>query len=152
MLNLSHKNLDVYKISLPLLKEIYSVTKLFPKEELFVLVSQIRRAAISICSNLAEGAARVSPKEKKRFYEIARSSLVEVDTQLEIALLLNYYSDNKSLEQNLKSTFRMLSKMIKNLNSKIPLATSQAPLCKPLLNQKPLNKTPLSQTPPTPCS
>jgi four helix bundle protein len=74
MLNLSHKNLDVYNMALKLLKEVYTITKTFPKEELYVLVSQIRRAAISVCSNIAEGASRISKKEKKRFYEISRSS------------------------------------------------------------------------------
>ena len=118
MLNLSHKNLEVYKISLKLVEEVYSATKGFPKEELYVLVSQIRRAAISVCSNIAEGASRISKKEKKRFYEISRSSLVEMDTQFEIAIILKYYKNGqmKELEQYLESTFRMLSKMISNLN------------------------------------
>lgn len=118
MLNLSHKNLDVYKMSLKLIEEVYKITKEFPQEELFVLVSQIRRAAISVCSNKAEGASRISKKEKKRFYEISRSSLVEVDTQFEIAIILAYYQKGqmKELEQYLESTFRMLSKMISNLN------------------------------------
>ena len=65
MLNLSHKNLEVYKMSLKLIEEVYKATKSFPKEELYVLVSQIRRAAISVCSNIAEGASRISKKEKK---------------------------------------------------------------------------------------
>jgi four helix bundle protein len=64
MLSLSHKNLDVCKISLQLIREIYKATKTFPKEELFVLVSQIRRAAISVCSNLAEEASGILKKEK----------------------------------------------------------------------------------------
>ena len=119
MLNLSHKNLIVYKISLSLIKEIYIVTKSFPKEEQFTLISQIRRAAISVCSNIAEGAARISKKEKKRFYEISRSSIVELDTQFEIAIILEYYKKGQmaELQQYLESTFRMLSKMIDNLNS-----------------------------------
>jgi|SRR3989337_1371111 len=118
MLNLSHKNLDVYKISLKLVKEVYKATKQFPKEEQFVLISQIRRAAISVSSNIAEGASRISKKEKKRFYEISRSSLVEMDTQFEIAIILEYYKNGQmaELEQYLESTFRILSKMIENLN------------------------------------
>jgi four helix bundle protein len=123
MLNLSHKNLEVYKISLQFVKEIYAITKLFPKEEQFVLVTQLRRAAVSVSSNLAEGSSRISPKEKKRFYEIARGSLVEVDTQIEISLLLNYVKNEDILEfeKYSESVFRMLSKMIGNLNLKIPL-------------------------------
>jgi four helix bundle protein len=90
MLKLAHKNLEVYQIALNLVKEVYHVTEKFPKEEQFVLVSQLRRAVISVCSNLAEGSARYSKAEKKRFYEISRSSLVEVDTQFEISLILEY--------------------------------------------------------------
>ncbi len=118
MLNLSHKNLNVYKFSLSLIKDIYDITKKFPKEEQFVLTSQIRRAAISISSNISEGAARLSKQEKKRFFEIARSSCVEVDTQIEVAILLNYLSKEeiKEIESNLEAIFKMLSKMITGLN------------------------------------
>ena len=131
MLNLSHKNLDVYKLSLKLIEEVYIATKKIPKEELYVLVSQIRRAAISVCSNIAEGASSISKKEKKRFYEISRSSLVEMDTQFEIMIILTYYKNGqmKEMEQYLESTFRMLSKMISNLSQPL-LPTSQTPLAK----------------------
>ena len=124
MLDLSHKKLEVYKISLLMVKEIYRLTKFFPKEEQFVLVSQLRRAAVSVCSNLAEGAARKSSREKKRFYEISRSSLVEVDTQIEISLLQDYLKEEtiKTLNEYIESIFRMLSKMITNLEAKTPLA------------------------------
>lgn len=123
MLNLSHKNLEVYKISLLLVKEVYRLTKFYPKEEQFILVTQLRRAAISVCSNLAEGAARISPKEKKRFYEVARASLVEVDTQVEISLMLEYLRKENitDFEKYEESVFRILSKMIGNLELKIPL-------------------------------
>ena len=127
MLNLSHKNLEVYKISLLFVKDIYRLTNFLPKEELYGLVSQLRRAAVSVCSNLAEGAARKSEKEKKRFYEISRSSLVEVDTQIEISLLLGYLkeTDLVEMEKFSESVFRMLSKMITNLNNTPnPLTTS----------------------------
>ena len=117
MLNLAHKNLEVYKIALNLVKEVYLHTKTFPKEEQFVLVSQLRRSVISVCSNLAEGSARYSKTEKKRFYEISRSSLVEVDTQYGIALVLEYLQKSEivKLETYLESVFKMLSKMISNL-------------------------------------
>lgn len=117
MLQLAHKNLEVYKIALNLVQEVYLLTRQFPKEEQFVLVSQLRRAAISVCSNLAEGSARFSKVEKKRFYEISRSSLVEVDTQFEISLVLEYLQKNEinKLESYLESVFKMMSKMIGNL-------------------------------------
>ncbi len=143
MLNLSHKNLEVYKIALVMVKEVYTITKLLPKEELYGLTSQLRRAAVSISSNLAEGAARKSTKEKKRFYEVSRSSLVEVDTQIEICLLLDYIKQENIIElgKYSESVFRMLSKMIGNLElsptSQSPLTTSQTHLPNPI-NQTPL--------------
>lgn len=114
MLELSHKKLDVYKIALKLVEEVYNHTKSFPTEERYGLVSQLRRASVSVCSNIAEGCARKSEVEKNRFLEISRSSLVEVDTQLEISIILNYLQLNqiKELESYLERTFMMLSKMI----------------------------------------
>jgi four helix bundle protein len=117
MLDLSNKKLDVYLLAMELVKDIYELSKLLLKDEQYVLVSQIRRAAVSVCSNIAEGAARRSKAEKLRFYEISRSSLVEIDTQLEIALTLSYLNKDQmiDLERKLKSVFNMLSKMITNL-------------------------------------
>lgn len=66
-----------------------------------MLVAQLKRASISVCSNIAEDSARISKLEKKRFYEIARSSIVEIDTQIEIALLNEYLINNQLL--NLKN-------------------------------------------------
>jgi four helix bundle protein len=112
MLNLSHKKLDVYQIALKLVNEIYTITKQFPKEEQYVIISQLRRAAISVCSNIAEGAARKSKPEKKRFFEVSRSSAVEIDTQIEIALNLKYLENAKTdnLEQYLVSILECLVK------------------------------------------
>lgn len=119
MLNLAHKKLEVYKMSLLLVKEVYKLTKSFPKEEQYVLVSQLRRAAISVCSNIAEGSSRRTKPDRKRFYEISRSSLVEIDTQIEVALVIEYLKNNQieSLKSYLNSVFGMLSKMISNLNT-----------------------------------
>ena len=121
MLDLSHKKLEVYKLSMCLVKDIYELTESFPKHELYSLVNQTRRAAISVSSNIAEGASRTSPKEKKRFYEIARGSAVEIDTQLEIAIQLKYYSHGAAgkMEQTLASIYRILSRMISNLNQSV---------------------------------
>ncbi|MEO7310808.1 MAG: four helix bundle protein [Chitinophagaceae bacterium] len=117
MLKLSHKQLDVYQYGLKLVTEVYELTKTFPSEERYLLVNQLRRAVVSVCSNLAEGAARKSKKETVRFYEISRSSLVEIDTQIEISLLLQYLKANqiKKMEEYLESCFRMMSKMISNI-------------------------------------
>lgn len=121
MLNLSHKNLEVYRLSLQLMEETYKITKSFPKDEQYILVSQLRRAAISVCSNIAEGASRISKREKKRFYEIARGSIVEIDTQLGISCILKYSEKEKQvlIFSILASLFKMLSKMILNLNTPI---------------------------------
>jgi four helix bundle protein len=121
MLNLAHKKLEVYKISIQLVKEIYTLTNNFPDDEKYILSSQIKRAAISVCSNIAEGSARISHLEKKRFYEISRSSLVEVETQIEIAVVLNYLSKNDLINANdlIESIFKILSKLISNLSTKI---------------------------------
>lgn len=116
MLELSHKKLEVWKLSLELVKEVYRLTAGFPKEEMFNLTSQMRRAAVSVASNLSEGAARKTKPDKRRFFEISRSSLVELDTQVEISIGLNYLNEMKT--QNLKpialSVFKILSKLISN--------------------------------------
>lgn len=122
MLQLSHKKLDVYQFTLKLVNNVYEITRTFPVEERYLIVNQMRRAAISVCSNLAEGAARKSKQEKKRFFEISRSSLVEIDTQFEISLILGYAKKEELKELNgyVESVFRMLSKMILNLENETP--------------------------------
>lgn len=114
MLDLSHKNLDVYKLSKELVKEIYLLTSSFPKDEIYGLTNQLRRASISVPSNIAEGMSRSSNKDITRFLIIARSSLVEIDTQIEIALSLEYMSKNdiSELENFIVRVFQMLSKLI----------------------------------------
>lgn len=114
MLRLNHKKLTVYQKSILLVEEVYSLTKGFPVEERFGLQSQLRRAAISIPSNISEGSSRKSKPERKRFYEIARSSLVEMDTQIEISISLGYISKEnmKELERLSNEVFAMLSKLV----------------------------------------
>ena len=114
MLDLNHKKLTVWTKSIELVKQIYLLTVNFPTEEKYGLVSQLRRAAVSVPSNISEGASRKSKTERERFYEIARSSLVEIDTQIEISLDLEYL-DGESIEeltQLANQVFAMLSAMI----------------------------------------
>lgn len=86
------EKLTIWNDARQLVKEIYKVTAKFPKEELFGLTNQLRRAAVSILLNLAEGANRSSSKEKVRFYEMSHTSIDEVVAALYIALDLNYVS------------------------------------------------------------
>lgn len=85
-----HKRLDVWKRAMGLVASIYRFTATFPPEERFVLISQMRRSAISVPSNISEGLARRTDKEKVRFLQIAQGSLSELDTQVEIASLVGY--------------------------------------------------------------
>lgn len=109
MLKLNHKNLDVWRLAIKFVSKIYMVTAKYPKEELFGLTSQTRRAATSISANIAEGASR------KRFFEISRSSLVEVDTHIEIAKELEFLGEKilSELEKDLNELFAKLSNFIK---------------------------------------
>ena len=115
MLKLNHKNLQAWQLSIQFVSAIYKMTQQFPQIEMYGLTSQIRRAAISVPSNIAEGASRSSINERKRFYEIARSSLVEVDTQLEIAKNLAYISDPEisKIAQQINHIFAALSNLIR---------------------------------------
>src|SRR6478672_2934946 len=111
---LKHKTLDVYQTVRQLVKEVYKVSTKLPSEEKFNMVPQIRRAALSVKLNLAEGSTRKSVLERKRFFEIARGSVVEIDAAIETAVDLNYYSveELNTLGELLNKCFAMLSKMI----------------------------------------
>lgn len=119
MLELSHKKLDVWNKSIELVTEVYKLTLKFPSQEQYSLTSQIRRAAISVPSNISEGNARSSKLETLRFLDIARASLVELDTQIEIALRLNYLTstDIESVSEITNHTFAMLSKFIQKIKN-----------------------------------
>ena len=114
MLKLNHKNLDVWKLAVKFVSTIYQITSKYPKDETFGLTSQTRRASVSISANIAEGASRKSLVERKRFYEIARSSLVEVDNHIEVANELGYLKKEELVELNekLNELFAKLSKFI----------------------------------------
>lgn len=121
MLNLNHKKLDVWKLSIAFVSMIYDLTSAFSKSEIYGITNQLRRSAVSIPSNIAEGASRDSSKDRKRFYEIARSSLVEIDTQLEISKKINYsnsQSNSKILEidKTINGLFAMLTKLKEKTN------------------------------------
>lgn len=112
-----YKELNVWKRSREFCSSIYSITTKFPQEEKFGLTSQLRRAAISIPSNIAEGASRSAKKDFARFLEISIGSSYEIETQLLIATDLKYISKENSLElsQTIVSIIKMLSKLRSSL-------------------------------------
>jgi four helix bundle protein len=95
----THKNLDVWNRAMDLAVEVYSITGQFPKEELFGLVSQARRAAVSVPSNIAEGAARNSRKEYIQFLYVALGSIAELETQLLLAARLKLVPHIEALDR-----------------------------------------------------
>ncbi|MCB0751568.1 MAG: four helix bundle protein, partial [Ignavibacteriae bacterium] len=96
---MDHKELDVWKEAIVLVESIYLLTKSLPKEELYNLTSQIRRAAVSVPSNISEGCARKSDKELLNFCFIALGSLAEIDTQLIIINRIYKIDVNEELNQ-----------------------------------------------------
>ena len=114
---MDHKDLDVWKKSIELVTEIYSITANFPNEEKYGIVSQIRRAAISVPSNIAEGCARFSNKENLRFLDIARGSLAELETQLIISKNLGFI-DSDNLIKKISPIAQMLSGLKRHLKQK----------------------------------
>jgi len=115
----AHKNLDVWKEGMELATAIYKATTGFPVSETYGLTGQMRRAAVSVPSNIAEGAAR-SPKEFAQFLTIAGGSLSELDTQLEIALRLSYLTDqqHQGLQAALDSIAQKLAGLIAHVRRK----------------------------------
>ena len=100
-------------MSIDFVKDVYSVTNSFPESERYGLSSQVRRAAVSISSNIAEGVSRISDKEKSHFIEISYGSLMEVLCQMEISKDIGYITEKKFEEIELK--IKRLSKLLTSL-------------------------------------
>ncbi len=117
----THKNLNVWRDSISLIKELYSITNKFPVQEQYGMVSQIRRAAVSVATNISEGAARNSSRDYIRFLRIASGSLSEVETLLIIATSLEMLSIEKfdELIDLLGKTGSQLTGLIRSLERKI---------------------------------
>jgi four helix bundle protein len=111
----AHHKLKVWQRSIDFVIEIYKLTEEFPKSELYGLTSQMRRAAVSIASNISEGAGRNSRKEFKQFLSISQGSVAELETQLIIAEKLGYCSDINSLFSELDEISKMIIGLIKTL-------------------------------------
>lgn len=109
-----YKDLEIWQKSMDLTIEVYSLTKLMPQEEKYALSDQMRRAAVSIPSNIAEGIGRGSEKETVRFLYISKGSLLELETQLEICKRLNFISESSYLyiSTMIESICKMLNSFI----------------------------------------
>lgn len=115
----SYRDLEVWKKSVELVVEIYQLAKKFPREEIYGLSSQIKRAAVSIPSNIAEGRYRGTRKDFSQFLRIAYSSGAELETQLEIAKRLSFISEEEyqRVVSKLNEIMRMLNAIINKLAS-----------------------------------
>lgn len=113
-LNLAHTKLDVFVTGKNLVLSCYRISKLLPQDERFNMTQQLRRAALSIQLNIAEGSSRKSQIERRRYYEISRGSVIEIDTILDIAVELEYFKEEDLTQTGdlIIKTFQMLSKMI----------------------------------------
>ena len=113
MYTFSFERLEVWNRSRLLTKKTYEITKVWPESENFGMISQIRRAVISLCSNIAEGSSRKTMKDQAHFYSIAYSSLMETLNQLIISNDLRYLEDSKLLD--LRNNIHSISIMLNNL-------------------------------------
>ena len=117
----SYRKLNVYQLSKNLVTDVYKLVEKFPKAETYALSDQMRRAVISIPSNIAEGTSKASPKEQFHFIEIAYGSLMEIMCQTEIAFDQHYINqdDLSLIEEKIVSIYKMLSSMQSTLKSRI---------------------------------
>jgi len=109
----TYKDLNIWQLAVEVVEDVYKITKSFPKEEIYGLTSQMRRCAVSIPSNTAEGFARKSNKEYKQFLYIALGSCAELETQIEISLRLKYITNANCI--NLIGKVNYIRRMIINL-------------------------------------
>jgi four helix bundle protein len=114
----SHKDLEVWKRSVAFVTEIYKITKTYPSDEKYGIVNQMRRSAVSIPSNISEGAARNHPKEYMHFLYVSLGSLAELETQLIISNNLNYINHNnfEILNKEIMEIKNMLLGLIRYLS------------------------------------
>ena len=115
-LTLNHQKLDLYTFSRKFVLECYKLTRQLPPDEKFGMISKIRRAALSVHLNIAEGSSRKSEAERKRYYEIARGSIIEIDAALDIANELEYLTNQNLtlIGETMVKCFKMLSGMIQS--------------------------------------
>ncbi|MBU0571118.1 MAG: four helix bundle protein [Candidatus Omnitrophica bacterium] len=116
----THKDLNAWQKSMDFAEKIYKLTENFPADERFGLVSQLRRAAVSVVSNIAEGAGRYSSREFAQFLYIALASTSEIETQIILAERLGYFKlGSKDILNDLETVRKLLSGLIKSVKTKI---------------------------------
>jgi len=115
-MNRRHYQLDAWKHAMDLVVAVYEIITLLPKEERFELASQLRRSAVSIPSNIAEGAARAHRREYLQFLYIARSSLSELETQMLISARLSYISEEHEIFESMDREAQLIQGLIRGLS------------------------------------
>jgi four helix bundle protein len=110
-----HHELVAWQVSVEPVGDLYRLTETFPAKETYGLTSQIRRAAISVPSNIAEGAARTTKREFAHYLSMARGSLGEIDTQLIIAKQLDYIDDDEEVQRKLDRVFGLIGGLLKTI-------------------------------------
>lgn len=113
----TYRDLDIWRLGIEIVKEVYHVTSRFPQHELYGLTGQMRRSAVSIPSNIAEGFRRQYAKEYKQFLRVSLGSCAELETQTTISRELSYMSDEQEAEllEKLDHECRMISNLTKRL-------------------------------------
>ena len=114
----SHRNLKVWQEAISLVEAVYRLTATFPKEELYGLTSQMRRAATSVPANIAEGAARKGTRELLHFLSITTGSLSELDTHLEVAMRLELAHQTADLQEQIDRVTALTLALAKSLRAK----------------------------------
>ena len=116
---LSYRDLNVWQNGMDLVEDVYKITTIFPKEEKYGLTLQVKRCAVSIPSNIAEGFMRQSTKEYIQFLYISLGSLGELDTQMEIAVRLSFMEVQKDFNEKTLLVRKQLFGLIKSLKNKL---------------------------------
>jgi four helix bundle protein len=120
---INYKRLDAWVFSMEIVKEIYNLTKSYPREEMFGLTSQTKRAAVSIPSNIAEGLGRNFKRDSIQFLHISRGSAYEVETLLSVAVMANIINEESysRINQMLEKSIRLINGLIKYLREETNL-------------------------------
>ncbi len=113
-----HHQLLAWQEAIKLTGLVYQLSRVFPKEEIYALSSQMRRAAISVPSNIAEGAGQTGRKEFLRFLSVARGSLCELETQLILAKNLGYVSDTSDIDEQIERLFGLLGGLMNSIKER----------------------------------